>query len=83
MRNDNNGCSTTVAGKENYETFKQRMGRKIMHFVQYDYRHPSGALFTCVKNTLEACREARDKWVAAFEALPPDELAHYEEAGLV
>ncbi len=54
-----NGVTTTnTPGQEQYETFKRN--RKT--YVQYDYRHPNGELFSCVRPTLEACRAARDEW---------------------
>ena len=37
-----------------------RRGR-MNWFVQYDYRHLDGSLFTCVKHTLRECRDARDQ----------------------
>ena len=60
-----NGVSTTtVPGTENYESFK--MGGKT--YVQYDYRHTDGSLFSCVKRTLGECRAARDGWLKGKEA---------------
>lgn len=58
MKTDINGCSTSVPGSEQYESFT--MGRK--QYVQYDYRTPDGELFSCVRHTLTQCRAARDKW---------------------
>lgn len=56
-----NGVTTTKAnGTENYEFFPVKRRGK---FCQYDYRHTNGKLFSTVKKTLEACREARDKWI--------------------
>jgi hypothetical protein len=60
------GVSTTKApGQEQYKIFTRnaRVGRKPKTFCQYDYRHTNGELFSCVKPTLEACREARDAWL--------------------
>lgn len=37
------------------------MGRKT--FVQYDYRLPSGELFTTVAPTIEQARQRRDEWL--------------------
>jgi hypothetical protein len=48
-------------GQEQHETFKSRVNRKKA--VQYDYRHTDGELFSCVKPTLEACRQAKEKWI--------------------
>jgi len=48
-------------GQEQHEKFISRITRKLA--VQYDYRHLDGELFTCVKPTLEACRESRDAWL--------------------
>lgn len=46
-------------GQEQHEAFNRR-GKRI---VQYDYRHPNGDLFSCVRPDLESCREARDEWI--------------------
>jgi len=61
MRSDLNGCSTTAAGQEQYEFFYPRHGGER---VQYDYRTPKGALFSCVAESLELARARRDAWVA-------------------
>lgn len=59
-----NGISTcTALGSEKYEEYKTRIGRKEKKFVQYDYRHTDGELFSCVKPTLEECRTARNEWL--------------------
>jgi hypothetical protein len=60
-----NGVSTTTGlGQEQYEKFSHR-GRtnKIGTRYQYDYRHTDGELFSCIRPTLKACREARDAWL--------------------
>ena len=60
-----NGITTTkAAGQEQYEVFKRKVGRKTKEYIQYDYRHTDGVLFSCVKPTLEVCRAARDEWIA-------------------
>ena len=49
-----NGVSTCqAAGTEKYESFQMSIGRKRRTFVQYDYRHTDGELFSCVKPTLD------------------------------
>jgi len=48
-------------GQEQYETFMSNITRKTA--VQYDYRHTDGELFSCVKPTLEACRQAKENWI--------------------
>lgn len=63
MKSDINGISTCKAGKENYETFTVNVGRKSIERVQYDYRTPAGALFSCVGKNLADCRIKRDKWL--------------------
>nr|WP_092364122.1 DUF3873 family protein [Enterocloster lavalensis] len=30
--------------------------------MQYDYRAEDGELFSCVRQSLEECRAARDRW---------------------
>jgi hypothetical protein len=59
MKSDVNGCSTTVAGQEKYESFSVR-GKS---FYQYDYRTESGRLFSCVRPSLEKCRAALAVWM--------------------
>ena len=60
MKTDRNGCSTCPTGEERYEEFTSRKGMK---FIQYEYRHANGELFSCVGKTLEQCRDARNKWL--------------------
>ena len=63
-----NGVSTTTApGTEQHETFTRRVGRKSKKYVQYDYRHTDGQLFSCIKPTLDACRASRDEWLSRYE----------------
>ena len=50
-------------GNENYEKFSTTIGRKKASRIQYDYRHNDGELFSCVGNTVEACRKKRDEWL--------------------
>lgn len=60
-----NGVSTcTEAGQEKYVYFDlmPRLRRKS-RYVQYDYRHTDGTLFSTVAPTLEQCREKRDLWL--------------------
>ena len=60
-----NGVSTTkTPGQEQYQKFTGKEGGfRSKPYVQYDYRHLDGALFSCVKPTLDACRAARDAWL--------------------
>ena len=63
-----NGVSTcTEAGTEKYENFQMGIGRRKRTLVQYDCRHTNGELFSCVKPTLDECRDARDKWLIGKE----------------
>ena len=63
-----NGTSTCqAAGTEKYESFQTSIGRKSRTFVQYDYRHTDGELFSCVKPTLDECRRLRDEWIKTKE----------------
>lgn len=64
MKSDVNGCSTCAAGRENYEFFTVRTGRKRLTRVQYDYRHTDGELFSCVARSLEDARERKNEWLA-------------------
>lgn len=60
-----NGVTTTKApGQEQHKTFTRRTRTQNTKHVMYDYRHTDGVLFSCVKPTLEACRAARDEWLA-------------------
>jgi len=64
MKNDNNGCSTCPKGEERYERNSYFRRGRTETYYEYDYRHTSGALFTCVKPSLEECRAARDRAIA-------------------
>ena len=57
----------SMAGTEKYESFQMSIGRKRRTFVQYDYRHTDGELFSCVKPTLDECRRLRDEWIKTKE----------------
>ncbi|MBX9049648.1 DUF3873 family protein [Bacteroides thetaiotaomicron] len=65
---NHNGISVCQAGEENYIYFDlmPRLRRKS-RLCQYDYRTPSGELFSTVGHSLEKCREKRDKWLKAKE----------------
>lgn len=52
-------------GREQYENFKSSATKKT--YVQYDYRHTDGKLFTCIKPTLKACRQAVEAWLTKKE----------------
>lgn len=60
MKTDKQGCSTCPPGHEHFEDFKSITGNLA---VQYDYRTPSGELFSTVARTLEICRQRRDEWI--------------------
>ncbi len=44
-------------GEEAYEIFDQ------LGMCQYDYRYLDGSFFTCVGNSLENCRDKKQKWL--------------------
>lgn len=54
-------------GQEQYETFTSRMLRKPSTYIQYDYRHTNGKLFSCVAKTLDDARARRDQWLAELD----------------
>lgn len=79
-----NGISTTtMPGQEQYEFFHapKRPGKPAQKHCQYDYRHISGELFSCVAPTLEAARAKRDAWLAS-RTMSDDEYARMREGGL-
>lgn len=61
MKTDTKGCSTCPPGEERCELFMSSLNREL---VQYDYRLPSGVLFSCVAVDLATARQKRDKWLA-------------------
>ncbi|MBV5348859.1 DUF3873 family protein [bacterium] len=62
MKTDVKGCSTTKANQEQYESFPHPHKRGVT-LVQYDYRHESGKLFSCVRESLNQCRAACAVWM--------------------
>ena len=61
MNGDVSGCSVCQVGDEKYEYFVSVISKKRL--IQYEYRHPSGKLFTTVTSTLENARRVRDVWI--------------------
>lgn len=61
MKTDVKGCSQTINGTENYESYRCSITKK--NLIQYDFRTECGKLFSCVATTLEKCREKRDNWI--------------------
>ena len=63
-----NGVSTCqTAGTEKYESFQMSIGRKRRTFVQYDYRHTDGDLFSCGEAHAGRVQRLRDEWIKAKE----------------
>ena len=57
-----NGCSTCEVEQEKYT--KCVLGAFLGKiYYQYDYRAKDGELFSALEETLEQCREKRDKWI--------------------
>lgn len=52
---------TLINGQEQHEQFYVHHLRK--NFVQYDYRHTDGELFSCVAPSLEKCIQKRNAWI--------------------
>jgi hypothetical protein len=75
-----NGRSVCRAGEENYTTFRPAH-RPESVFYQYDYRHKDGELFSTLGQTLDECREKRDKWLQKknFAKLFPSMLKRIQD----
>lgn len=63
------GLLTQTLGEEKYiecclEAFRGQI------YIQYDYRHTNGKLFSTVAKTLEICRQKRDEWIKRQEQPP-------------
>lgn len=59
------GISTCKTG-EKYEKFQMTVKRSKHTFYHYDYRDTTdNELFSCIKPTLEECRQKRDEWLQA------------------
>jgi hypothetical protein len=66
MTNDIKGCSTCQTGEERFESFNGWDGHSLRNRIQmfqYDFRDTDGELFSCVRTTVEKCREARNGWL--------------------
>lgn len=57
-----NGCSTCEKGQEKYSQFCAGAFRGTIYY-QYDYRHTNNEIFSTIAESLEECREKRDKWL--------------------
>jgi hypothetical protein len=78
MKSDVNGCSTCLAGQEQYEDIRMPHNKKIKG-IQYDYRHPvNGNLFSCIAINLFVARQKRDAWKEIQDRLEHEaEIAFY------
>lgn len=47
--------------QEQFEEFVSTSNKKI--YIQYDYRDENGKLFSCIKPTLNECREEKNNWI--------------------
>ena len=65
---NNNGVSACANGEERYGRFTPAH-RKGKQFIQYDYRHTNGELFSTVAPTLGECRKKRDAWLKTLNEL--------------
>jgi len=70
MKTDINGCSTCPPGEDHYEFYTFR-GQE---YIQYDYRHTNGELFSCVAKTLTEARARRDEWLSKFEKVKDTDI---------
>ena len=62
-----NGISTcTRPGTEKYAPIHPAHRPKTV-YVQYDYKHINGELFSCVASTLEECRSKRNLWLQTLK----------------
>jgi hypothetical protein len=57
-------------GEDQYEAFTPSLtrtgvpNRERRTYVQYDYRHTDGELFSAVDTSLDRCITRRDEWIA-------------------
>ena len=63
MKTDTKGCSTCKKGVEQFEEFI------VLNktWIQYDYRHTTGELFSTTTPTLETARNRRDEWLITLK----------------
>lgn len=67
--NKNGASITQTPGEEKYiECCLGAFRGQI--YIQYDYRHTNGKLFSTVAKTLEICRQKRDEWIKRQEQSP-------------
>lgn len=60
-----NVFTNIINGQENYEKYFSAIVKKNLY--QYEYRHTDGELFSCIKSSLQLCREAKDIWLKRKE----------------
>lgn len=59
--NDERGCSKCRSGEERYEQLTTSVTAAYYH---YEYRTPSGRLFSTIAPTLDEARARCDSWLA-------------------
>lgn len=68
MKNDKKGTSTCPVGQEQFEKVKSV---KKLVYLQYDYRHTDGKLFSTAAPNLRTARIRRDEWLEAKKNKKP------------
>jgi len=73
------GISICTGNTEEYNSFAHKGKR----YYQYDYRSNSdGELFSCVKPSLQECRNKRDEWLTKKPIKPENEITIREASEL-
>jgi hypothetical protein len=61
MFTDIKGCANIANGEEQWEAYFSKLSKKQL--IEYQYRAENGKLFSCVRPTVEKCRDLRDEWL--------------------
>lgn len=85
MKTDISGTSKCLPGQELYETFNMSStGKgKGKTYVQYDFRHTNGELFSIVAPTIEQARSRKLQWLKTQATLFSKLEADYKAQGYV
>lgn len=65
-----------LTGKETIEKIKH-----TIEYVRFKYLHTDGALFQCVKSTLEECRLERNNWIEKGYLLSEWQIVYNIQSG--
>ncbi|WP_165044928.1 DUF3873 family protein [Dysgonomonas sp. ZJ709] len=66
-----NTYTKNLTGVESFEFYKPKK-----EYIVYNYRHTDGAQFSCIEQSVAACRTRRDAWIRESYLLATNQIVY-------